>query len=41
LTIPTDSLDFVSMPKHLDLIIQKIEEKISGKEEVKFLPEDY
>lgn len=41
LTIPTDNLDFVSMPKHLDLIIQKVEEKISGKEEVKFLPEDY
>ncbi len=41
LTIPTDNLDFVSMPKHLDLIIQKVEEKISGKEEVKFLPEEY
>lgn len=41
LTIPTDNLDFVSMPKHMNLIIQKVEEKISGKEEVKFLPEEY
>ncbi|MCJ7804163.1 deoxynucleoside kinase [Patescibacteria group bacterium] len=41
LTIPTDNLDFVSMPKHMDLIIQKVEEKISGKEEVKFFPEEY
>ena len=41
LVIPTDNLDFVSMPKHMDLIIQKVEEKISGKEEVRFLPEEY
>ena len=41
LTIPTDSLDFVSMPKHMNLIIKKVQEKISGKEEVVFLPEEY
>ena len=41
LTIPTDSLDFVSMPDHLDLIVRKVDEKISGKEEVVFLPEEY
>jgi deoxyadenosine/deoxycytidine kinase len=41
LTIPTDNLDFVSMPKHMNLIIKKVQEKISGKEEVKFLPEEF
>jgi len=41
LTIPTDNLDFVSMPDHLDLIVRKVDEKISGKEEVVFLPEEY
>ena len=41
LTIPTDNLDFVSMPGHMDLILQKVQEKISGKEEVIFLPEEY
>jgi deoxyadenosine/deoxycytidine kinase len=38
LTIPTDNLDFVSMPKHMNLIIKKVQEKISGKEEVIFFP---
>jgi len=41
LTIPTDNLDFVSMPDHMDLIVKKVDEKISGKEEVVFLPEEY
>ncbi len=41
LTIPTDRLDFVSMPKHMDLILKKVNEKIAGKEEVVFLPEEY
>jgi len=41
LTIPTDNLDFVSMPDHMDLIVRKVDEKISGKEEVVFLPEEY
>jgi len=41
LTIPTDNLDFVSMPNHMDLILQKVKEKIAGKEEVIFLPEEY
>jgi len=41
LTIPSDNLDFVSMPKHMDLIYQKVQEKIAGKEEVIFLPEEY
>ena len=41
LTIPSDNLDFVSMPKHMDLIHQKVQEKISGKDEVIFSPEEY
>ncbi|MCD6577454.1 MAG: deoxynucleoside kinase [Anaerolineaceae bacterium] len=41
LTIPTDSIDFVSLPKHMDLILEKVKEKIAGKEEVVFLPAEY
>ncbi len=36
LTVPTDDLDFVHNGAHLDLIIRKILEKLSGKEEVVF-----
>ena len=36
LTVPADDLDFVHNGAHLDLIIAKIEEKLSGKEEVVF-----
>lgn len=36
LTVPADALDFVHNGAHLDLIIAKIEEKLSGKEEVVF-----
>jgi deoxyadenosine/deoxycytidine kinase len=36
LTIPADDLDFVANPNHLDLIVSKVEEKLSGKEEVRF-----
>lgn len=41
LTIPSDNLDFVSMPNHMDLIHKKVEEKIAGRDEVIFLPEEY
>jgi deoxyadenosine/deoxycytidine kinase len=34
LTIPADDLDYVAHPAHLDLIVGKIQEKLSGKEEV-------
>lgn len=37
LTVPADDLDFVHNGTHLDLIIRKIEEKLSGKEEVVFI----
>ncbi len=36
LTIRTDDLDFVHKAKHLDIVIQRINEKLSGKEEVVF-----
>ena len=38
LTIPADSLDFVSHSNHLELILSKVQEKIAGKDEVVFLP---
>jgi deoxyadenosine/deoxycytidine kinase len=38
LTVPADDLDFVTRPNHLDLIVQKVEEKLTGKEEVRFEP---
>jgi deoxyadenosine/deoxycytidine kinase len=36
LTVPADDLDFVHNAAHLDLIVAKVEEKLSGKEEVVF-----
>jgi len=36
LTIRTDDLDFVHKNKHLDIVIQRINAKLSGKEEVVF-----
>jgi deoxyadenosine/deoxycytidine kinase len=36
LTIRTDDLDFVHEPKHLNTVVQKIKEKLSGKEEIVF-----
>ncbi len=38
LTVPADDLDYVAHPRHLDLIIRKVEEKLTGKEEVVFSP---
>jgi deoxyadenosine/deoxycytidine kinase len=40
LTVPADQLDFVHTPGHLDLIAKKVDEKLRGKEEVYFAPED-
>jgi deoxyadenosine/deoxycytidine kinase len=36
LTIRTDDLDFVHEPKHLDIVVEKIQNKLSGKEEIVF-----
>ena len=40
LTVPADDLDYVAHPLHLDLIVSKIQEKLTGKEEVVFQPEE-
>jgi deoxyadenosine/deoxycytidine kinase len=32
LTIQTDDLDFVHQPGHLDLVVQRIQDKLAGKE---------
>jgi deoxyadenosine/deoxycytidine kinase len=40
LTVPADQLNYVVHPGHLDLISQKIQEKLTGKEVVVFLPEE-
>lgn len=40
LAVPADDLDFVSHPGHLRLILQKVDEKLTGKEEVVFEPEE-
>lgn len=36
LTIPCDNLDYVAKPQHLELIIDKVEEILTGKAEVNF-----
>lgn len=40
LTIPSDDLDFVSNTGHLDMIVEKVQEKLTGKEEVVFDPDE-
>ncbi len=40
LTIPADDLDFVAHTGHLKLIVSKIEEKLTGNEEVVFEPDE-
>lgn len=40
LTVPADDLDYVEHPRHLDLILSKVQEKLTGKEEVIFSAED-
>lgn len=39
LTVRTQDLDFVHKPKHLDIVVQKIQDKLAGKEDVVF-PEE-
>jgi deoxyadenosine/deoxycytidine kinase len=36
LTLKTDDLDFVHQSKHLDTVVEKINEKLAGKEEMTF-----
>ena len=40
LTIPADNMDFVERETHLELIIHKVQEKLTGKEIVDFSPEE-
>jgi deoxyadenosine/deoxycytidine kinase len=41
LAVPADELDYVAHSRHLDLIVQKVREKLTGKEEVVFAPEEF
>jgi deoxyadenosine/deoxycytidine kinase len=38
LTIRTDDLDFVHSPRHLDIVIDRIQDKLAGQEEIEFPP---
>jgi len=38
LTISTGDLDFVHKPKHMDIVVQRILDKLAGKEDVVFPP---
>jgi len=38
LTVPADDLDYVKNAPHLDLIAEKVQEKLTGKDEVVFQP---
>jgi len=40
LAVPADDLDFVANSTHFDLIVQKMLEKLTGKEEVVFDPQE-
>lgn len=40
LTVPADDLDYVAHAGHLRLIAAKVNQKLTGKEEVVFLPEE-
>jgi deoxyadenosine/deoxycytidine kinase len=39
LTIRTDDLDFVNKTQHLDIVVQRIQDKLAGREEVIFPPD--
>ncbi len=40
LTVPADDLDFVAHPGHLELVAAKVDDKLTGKEEVIFAPDE-
>ncbi len=40
LAVPADDLDYVAYSGHLDLIISKVNEKLTGKDEVVFEPDE-
>ncbi len=41
LMVPADELDYVAHPNHLDLIAEKVQAKLTGKEEVRFEQQEY
>jgi deoxyadenosine/deoxycytidine kinase len=41
LTIPADNLNFVQNQPHLQMVVKKVKEKLTGKDEVVFSPEDF
>ncbi len=41
LTVPSDDLDYVTHSAHLELVVSKIQEKLTGKDEVVFNPEEW
>lgn len=40
LTVPADAMDYVAHNGHLNLIVRKVEEKLTGREEVIFEPDE-
>ena len=40
LSVPADDLDYVAHPGHLRLIVAKVEQKLTGKDEVVFEPDE-
>jgi deoxyadenosine/deoxycytidine kinase len=40
LTVPSDDLDYVANSRHLSLIVEKVQEKLTGKEVVIFDPDE-
>ncbi len=40
LSVPADDLDYVAHPTHMDLIVAKVQQKLTGKEEVVFDPDE-
>ena len=40
LSVPADDIDYAIYPGHLELVAQKVEEKLTGKEEVTFAAEE-
>lgn len=40
LTVPTDNLNYIKHPSHLDLVARKVQEKLTGKDEVVFEPDE-
>lgn len=40
LTIRTDDLDYVHKPQHLDIVVQRIQDKLEGREVVVFPPDN-